>query len=70
MDPFGLPDPMQQVLSLQTYDQEEVVSADTIGCGTMNCVTNGCDTSTMSTVSCVTISCKLSRPTIGGTEPR
>jgi hypothetical protein len=66
MDPFnpnalGLPgDPMESVLSLQTYGTVDgQLLADTVGCSTNGCTTNSCKTDEP-TNGCVTNGCTIS----------
>ncbi|HYR08241.1 MAG TPA: hypothetical protein VEQ60_10750 [Longimicrobium sp.] len=66
MDPFGnnafgVPgDPMENVLSLQTYGSVDAdYLADTVGCSTNGCTTNGCTTKE-NTNGCVTNGCVIS----------
>lgn len=66
MNPFGNPyekfggyaggDPMEEVLSLQTYPAEASFAEATAGCsGTSGCSTSGCD----STAGCSTSGCEM-----------
>jgi hypothetical protein len=59
MDPFGPLDPMQQVLSLQTYEVDGDSLAETIGCATAGCHTNSCNTNTVNTLGCTTSFCTI-----------
>lgn len=66
VNPFGNPgDPMEDVLSLQTFSaSDDAYLADTTGCTTNGCTTNSCTTKE-NTNGCTTNGCTINAEVTG-----